>query len=241
MLTFGTPAFSWTPASHEQFLIRAVHLAPPALKRLILMHKKSLLRGVGGHHVEEGSEDGTTMARQVRSLMSQTIEMIQSQEPFDQVILRLGRIGYLLAEMNNPLVFSDTDPDEQRYADDFMRYMERKLSSFPLIFDGYSDGGLSSGHVKAFLAERLQSTNQRYSLLQGAYHDGTRIRSSSEFDERSIPFAIASTGFSHSVSDIARIWLYIWKEANGDLTGTPFYRNPPSQPTPKGSGLPIDR
>jgi hypothetical protein len=42
------------------------------------------------------------------------------------------------------------------------------------------------------------------------------------FDVRSLPFGIGSLSYSRSVSDTARLWLHLWKQAHGDLTGTPY-------------------
>jgi hypothetical protein len=50
--------------------------------------------------------------------------------------------------------------------------------------------------------------------------------SSLSFDDRSIPFAIASLSRSHAVSDAANLLLAVWAGSGGDLEGTPYWKPP---------------
>ena len=42
------------------------------------------------------------------------------------------------------------------------------------------------------------------------------------FDDRGPVFGIAQLSFVNAVSATANIWLYVWKEARGDISDTPF-------------------
>ena len=46
----------------------------------------------------------------------------------------------------------------------------------------------------------------------------------SDFDDRSVPFAIGSLSYSRSINDVVRVWLTVWENAGGDMGYTP-YRN----------------
>ena len=53
----------------------------------------------------------------------------------------------------------------------------------------------------------------------------------SAFDDRSVPFAIASLSYSHAITDVARAWLAAWSQAGGDVGRTPYLeRNDRAQP-----------
>jgi hypothetical protein len=42
------------------------------------------------------------------------------------------------------------------------------------------------------------------------------------FDDRSVPFAVASLSYSHAVTDIVQAWLAAWSRCHGDMGGTPY-------------------
>ena len=100
---------------------------------------------------------------------------------------------------------------------------EEKMERFPLVFEGpdpASDrSGWDSGAIDAI---RSRYDHDRETLTR-AYHprDGGPVLPS-DFDDRSVPFAIASLAYSHAVNDTARAWIRLWRSANGDLTGTPY-------------------
>src|SRR5438876_160744 len=76
------------------------------------------------------------------------------------------------------------------------------------------------------IRSRYRDDQQRLTL---AYHPpGGRPVRPSDFDDRSVPFAIASLAYSHAVADVASVWIHVWRRANGDLSGTPYL----------GSGVP---
>jgi len=53
---------------------------------------------------------------------------------------------------------------------------------------------------------------------------------------RSLPYGIGSLSWSHTVTDTARVWLFIWKQAHGDLYGTPWLTTKTAKkPPPRAS------
>ena len=97
------------------------------------------------------------------------------------------------------------------------------MDRFPLVFNGYDGSPLDGGDLIRFVGSvraRYESDRDRLHL---AYHppDGRRVLPS-DFDDRSVPFAIASLAYSHAVTDASHLWIAIWRRANGDLSGTPY-------------------
>jgi hypothetical protein len=105
----------------------------------------------------------------------------------------------------------------------FSAYFRGKMDRFPLVFNGYGAFDLASGDYPGF-ASIIQAryTGDR-DRLRLAYHppDGGPVRAI-DFDDRSVPFAIASLCYSHSVTDTAQVWIRVWQRVNGDLAGTPY-------------------
>jgi hypothetical protein len=61
-------------------------------------------------------------------------------------------------------------------------------------------------------------------VLNGAYAAAGEPPKPAAFDDRSIPFAIGSLSYSHSINNVVRVWLAIWRIAGGDLGRTPYMK-----------------
>ena len=145
------------------------------------------------------------------------IDMINNREPFKKVVYEMGVLSHHLADLNYPLT---RNGEGKRYYDAFADFCQKKEDKIQFVFYGFYDPHLSQDDLHAFYDEVFQRSVSHIPYVKDAYF---RVQqgSQAEFDDRSILFGIAAISFSHAVTDIARIWLYAWNQAHGDLTGTP--------------------
>ncbi len=227
-ILFAPLAHAWTPATYEFMATDALRLAPPKLALVIEKYEEKFKQGIAAPLSSEGGElhclhadENYGKAHQmVAHLVDESISLMAEQGNLEEVAYRMGMIAHLVADINNPLNTSRSDSLEDTYREDYFRYLERKRPKFLLSFDGYEKNYFSKMDVTAYLSRSAGRANGFYRLLGQSYYKGGMLRSSSEFDDRSTPFGIASASYSHAVSDIAKIWAYFWYKARGNMKGT---------------------
>jgi len=203
----------------------ALKVAPPALAHIILKHPDSFREGLSEANLSEGSAQhrqdsddlpsGTASA--IGAVSQKAVAAIDGHRPFSDVVFYLGVLAHLAGDLNDPLLTAPAG-EGANFAEDYPHYVERNLDRFPAVFYGYS-AAPASPFDEAVAAARL--SRQYFDHLSRAYAaaDGK----SASFDVRSIPFGVASICYSRAVTGIARVWLDVWREAHGDLTGTPHF------------------
>lgn len=196
----------------------ALRLAPPALGRQLTRHRAELDKGAR-EPIPAGLAEA---ARRLSEDSDTVVAMVNGHKPFRKISRVMGRIAGTMGALNDPLW---AVPGAGPAADGvkFSAYFKEKMRRFPLVFNGYGAFDLAGGDFPRF----AQGINSRYATdrqrLRLAYHpaDGRPVRPT-DFDDRSVPFAIASLCYSHAVTDTAQVWIRVWKHANGDLAGTPY-------------------
>src|SRR5258705_13955269 len=88
---------------------------------------------------------------------------------------------------------------------------------FPLVFYGPANDGLAKNDFKAFTTGVLERARTEDGTLAHAYAEAPSWNDPAAFDDRSVPFAIASLSYSRSVTDIVQAWLAAWRLCHGDL------------------------
>jgi hypothetical protein len=148
------------------------------------------------------------------------VEAVETRKPFAEVCRRFGELAHFVADAAFPPGAGGQSGIE-RY-EHFASFAESRREKFPLVFYGHGDPDLDRGDFRAFTLGVLQRSRGEDGELARAYAAAGDPPNPAAFDDRSVPFAVASLSYSRCVTDIVRVWLAAWKRAHGDLGRTPY-------------------
>lgn len=216
------PAVAWTPRTQVAIGTRAASIAPPDLARLIRRHSAEYQRGLlepfedgdSSRHVKN-EDGGGWLDAVILEESRQTVDAIRLHRPFSEVVYRLGRVAHYVADANNPLNTSQSDPRETTFFEDYLRYAESASERFAVVY--YSEGReiRRPDELAPFVRRALDRGRQLYPTIGGEYRRIGGPRGRELFDDRSSAFATAALAYSHAVSDVAAVLRYVWLEAGG--------------------------
>lgn len=226
-------AAAWTPRTRAQMVEEAVRLMPASL-RLALEHRREpLLRGM---LLPMTGEDGPThrppwhggtLDAEIPARAAALARSVESAAPFDEVARSFGALAHFVADAGFPPGASGAE-GARRYSD-FAAFCESRRPRIPLVFYGHDDADLARGDFGAFARRVLDRARKEFPNLERAYAAAGTPPDPAAFDDRSVPFAVASLSYSQTVTDIVRAWLAAWQAAHGDVGRTP-YREPQAAP-----------
>ncbi len=228
----ATPVAAWTPSSQTSLALEAARLAPPDLRRQLDKYPKALQLGTIEPFRASPSEDhywhkdGQGNLDQVLfAEVDAAIEAIQSHRPFREIVERLGRISHFVADANNPLNADGTDPEESKYFVDYLRYAQSAQPRFALVYYAEEPAVNTDREMRLMVYRALHRGREFYPLVGAEYRrigfgPGVRL-----FDDRSTAFGVAAVAYSHALTDIARMYRYIWLAAGGTDEGMPLKAN----------------
>ena len=240
-LAASTPADAWSPALRERAALETIRMMPASLRFLLEKHRDALLTGLHeaagkesepAHNMLKGQQ-GPSAADSLSEAVLAAIKGIDHHSSFSVVAQRFGRVAHYVGDLNNPARVSDADPIEASWEKDYARYVERNLDQYPLIFHGWDNAGLDAAgasidqRLMAFAEAASSRARGYYPSLKTAYDPNSKVPLKVRFDIRSLPYGIGSLSRSYTVTDTARVWLFIWKQAHGDLYGTPYLTSKP--------------
>jgi len=221
-----SPARAWTAATRVAMVEDAVKLMPPTLRKVLEKRRNDLLRGMLEPMTLEDSPlhrppwDGGALPNTVKAAAKDLVSGAETRVSFHDLARRFGVLAHFVADAGFPPAASGAD-GASRYAH-FAGLCETRRPRFPLVFYGHRDDALSLDDFEAFTMQILGRARAEDANLARAYGQARGFDDAAAFDDRSVPFAIASLSYSRSVTDIVQAWLAAWQACHGDLGGTPY-------------------
>lgn len=212
------PSRAWTPATVQAIAAESYVLAPRDLARQIAHHRDVFAAGVAAPLPERDLATPERLAKAVDGEVTAAIQAIQKHKPFAEVVRRLGVVARYLAYANAPVpgwASGAADSQAARLGPDYFRYAEAVESRFPLIFYGILPGLEAQKGVGAVVDEALRRGREAAPLIDLEYQRIGFASGLDLFDDRSTAFGVASTSFSHAVTDVTTVLRYIWLKAGG--------------------------
>jgi len=214
-------ARGWTPEGQARIAEAAARLVPPDFYRQLARNRESYLIGVRQPFSDGVAEnhfaypDGSgRLDERIAEVVEEAILAIRLHRPFNEIAYRAGVVSHYLADAHNPLYAAGGDPEEARYRDDFLRYMESAQPRVAVVFYGFRPG-FGEGELPGLVEGALRRSRELYPMVGREYRRVGFAAGRRSFDDRSTAFAVAALATSHAVSDIAEVLRYIWLEAGG--------------------------
>ncbi len=204
----------------------AVILMPPGLRVALQRHLAEVRRGAlepmagedGPAH--RPSWAGGALDAEVARAAAELASSVEKLASFKTVARRFGELAHFVADAGfPPIAGGRRGLDRYRH---FAKFCETRRERFPLVFYGYDDADLDREDFAGFARRILDTARSEDLLLERAYRQAGDPPDPAAFDDRSVPFAVASLSYSRTVTDIVRAWRAAWSSAGGDLTGAPY-------------------
>lgn len=208
LIFIAANAHAWTVGADRRIASRSAKLAPPDLFLVIKAFNREYARGIEKAIAEESSSGHGDLRQRIDNETRNVIAMMKANEPMSAVVERLGVLAHLVGDANNPYRVKPADADTSA---DFDQYLESRMAKFPTVFYG-TEPRL---RIPSMLDRTLARTASLAPLLDEEYHRGGEPHTSASFDDHSTAFGVASVCYSHSVTDTANLFTYIWREAGG--------------------------
>ena len=226
MAASASPTFAWTAPTRVVMIDDALKMMPPSLRKVLEKRRDDVRRGMLEPMTLEDSPshrppwDGGSLEAAVDAAARDVVTGTETRVSYHDIARRFGVLAHFVADAGFPPAAAGS-AGAPRYAH-FASLCETRRSRFPLVFYGYGDDPLSKDDFKAFTVEILERARAEDATLARAYAEAPSWTDADAFDDRSVPFAIASLAYSRSVTDIVKAWIAAWRRCHGDLGGMPY-------------------
>lgn len=218
-------ARAWSPTTRLRMVDDAIHMMPESLRLLMERHRREALRGMLEPLTAEDlpahrpSWNGGTLEAEIAVRRRAVVEAIDGHLPFDEVVARFGALAHFVADAGFLPTAGSADDERFRH---FSELIDGRLGKIRFVFYGHADPAGDVAAADAFAAAILARAREDDRRLAAAYAAAGDDPHPSAFDDRSVPFALASLSYSRTVTDIVHAWLDAWKLAHGDTARTPY-------------------
>jgi hypothetical protein len=227
---------AWPAEAYRNMVYDTLRLMPPSFGRVLWRNDEHILKGVyrlEGHMASALARDAlrgelsADTAKEVEQRVSDIASMVDRHRPFREIAFELGKLLRIAADLADPSIIGAGNSSLARASGEFRRFVRLHLDEMPLVFDRDLPSTLEGAAVAHLLEELATATDESVDRLARAFWREGRLVPATDFDFRSVPYAVASLGYSRGVTAASFLWLAAWSEANGDFTGYRFGKNPP--------------
>jgi hypothetical protein len=96
------------------------------------------------------------------------------------------------------------------------------MDKIRIVFSSLRAPHLEKENAAGFVASEAVRANRYYGWISSSFMEGGRVLSYYNFNDKHPVFGVASLSFSNAVNNVGKLWFYIWKTSNGDVSGLPF-------------------
>lgn len=218
----ASPAAGWAPRTQVVIAEEAVALAPPDLARQLERHADRLRDGAlapfQGTAPELHYKHASGLGKLDQAILTEVdtaIRALRTMAPLRDVAFHLGVVAHYLADANNPLNSAGDDPRETDYFADYLHYAASAEPRFSLVFYAGPPTVETEEDLRRLIQRTLARARTFYPLIAEEYGRIGYGSGTARFDDRSTAFGVTALSFSHAVSDIARVWRYVWLQGGG--------------------------
>ena len=202
---------------------KALQWMPESFRRVLSRNMDSLRNGIDEVQGAKFllASDRLTLEENLLQRMASTVNRLQSRPRFSEAAKDFGALAQMMLLLNLP-------ENEAGSSDRLLTFSDvigRNSQAFRVVVYDASEIGGNSDEVRTL----LETVRQRRKRLSEPFSlDATRLATTTTaLDPRSPLYGIAALVYSHAINDTARAWLWVWRSANGDMSGRPSLQAQP--------------
>jgi len=193
----------------------ALRWMPASFRGQVSLHRASFESGVrkvlSAHPASP--EEKSLLEKEIVEKTKSIAQKLRSRPKFGEVAIELGSLAPIILYLNIP------DVDEA-CVERLNKAITCNADLFRLVVYNSSDQQTDAkGIDRLIFSMRSRRAVLTEKFLANYSHLNENL-TSERIDPKSALFGLSSLIYSHAVNDIATCWLWIWKSANGDMSGT---------------------